>query len=108
MSNAEDLNRLTACSLVLLGHIFYVLGNHRVRIFEKTEKCLILFFFLCTEKFAIWEEMSIVTVLCVMFPIFVCVLNRKATIWWCLPCSWQARSQTCLFSCGPLRFSKVS
>uniref|UniRef100_A0A4W5RDS3 MAU2 chromatid cohesion factor homolog n=1 Tax=Hucho hucho TaxID=62062 RepID=A0A4W5RDS3_9TELE len=29
MSNAEDLNRLTACSLVLLGHIFYVLGNHR-------------------------------------------------------------------------------
>ncbi|KAM4658112.1 MAU2 chromatid cohesion factor homolog isoform 6-T6 [Amazona ochrocephala] len=31
MSNAEDLNRLTACSLVLLGHIFYVLGNHRVR-----------------------------------------------------------------------------
>lgn len=30
MSNAEDLNRLTACSLVLLGHIFYVLGNHRV------------------------------------------------------------------------------
>lgn len=32
MSNAEDLNRLTACSLVLLGHIFYVLGNHRVRI----------------------------------------------------------------------------
>lgn len=32
MSNAEDLNRLTACSLVLLGHIFYVLGNHRVRL----------------------------------------------------------------------------
>uniref|UniRef100_UPI00358E3B0C MAU2 chromatid cohesion factor homolog n=1 Tax=Myxine glutinosa TaxID=7769 RepID=UPI00358E3B0C len=29
MSNAEDLNRLTACSLVLLGHIFYSLGNHR-------------------------------------------------------------------------------
>lgn len=29
MSNAVDLNRLTACSLVLLGHIFYVLGNHR-------------------------------------------------------------------------------
>ncbi|XP_015271009.1 PREDICTED: MAU2 chromatid cohesion factor homolog [Gekko japonicus] len=29
MLNAEDLNRLTACSLVLLGHIFYVLGNHR-------------------------------------------------------------------------------
>ncbi|CAL8254120.1 unnamed protein product [Merluccius merluccius] len=29
MSNAEDLNRLTACSLVLLGHIFYVLQNHR-------------------------------------------------------------------------------
>uniref|UniRef100_UPI00398EDBC9 MAU2 chromatid cohesion factor homolog isoform X2 n=1 Tax=Pristiophorus japonicus TaxID=55135 RepID=UPI00398EDBC9 len=29
MSNAEDLNRLTACSLVLLGHIFYALGNHR-------------------------------------------------------------------------------
>ncbi|XP_035027250.2 MAU2 chromatid cohesion factor homolog isoform X2 [Hippoglossus stenolepis] len=29
MSNAEDLNRLTACSLVLLGHIFLVLGNHR-------------------------------------------------------------------------------
>lgn len=25
MSNAVDLNRLTACSLVLLGHIFYVL-----------------------------------------------------------------------------------
>ena len=32
MSNAEDLNRLTACSLVLLGHIFYVLGNHRVSV----------------------------------------------------------------------------
>uniref|UniRef100_UPI00358F59A7 MAU2 chromatid cohesion factor homolog n=1 Tax=Myxine glutinosa TaxID=7769 RepID=UPI00358F59A7 len=32
MSNAEDLNRLTACSLVLLGHIFYSLGNHRVGI----------------------------------------------------------------------------
>lgn len=31
MSNAEDLNRLTACSLVLLGHIFFVLGNHRVK-----------------------------------------------------------------------------
>uniref|UniRef100_A0AAX7VUK0 MAU2 chromatid cohesion factor homolog n=1 Tax=Astatotilapia calliptera TaxID=8154 RepID=A0AAX7VUK0_ASTCA len=29
MSNAEDLNRLMACSLVLLGHIFFVLGNHR-------------------------------------------------------------------------------
>ncbi|XP_059200463.1 LOW QUALITY PROTEIN: MAU2 chromatid cohesion factor homolog [Centropristis striata] len=29
MSNAEDLNRLTACSLVLLGHIFVVLGNHK-------------------------------------------------------------------------------
>ncbi|KAA8587282.1 hypothetical protein FQN60_016144 [Etheostoma spectabile] len=29
MPNAEDLNRLTACSLVLLGHIFFVLGNHR-------------------------------------------------------------------------------
>ncbi|PIK54321.1 putative MAU2 chromatid cohesion factor-like isoform X1 [Apostichopus japonicus] len=27
MSNDEDLNRLTACSLVLLGHIFLSLGN---------------------------------------------------------------------------------
>ncbi|NXR06247.1 SCC4 factor, partial [Semnornis frantzii] len=34
MSNAEDLNRLTACSLVLLGHIFYVLGNHRVSLLQ--------------------------------------------------------------------------
>ncbi|CAB1456702.1 unnamed protein product [Pleuronectes platessa] len=30
MSNAEDLNLLTAWSLVLLGHIFLVLGNHRL------------------------------------------------------------------------------
>lgn len=37
MSNAEDLNRLTACSLVLLGHIFYVLGNHRVSVRGLTE-----------------------------------------------------------------------
>ncbi|XP_070542857.1 MAU2 chromatid cohesion factor homolog [Ptychodera flava] len=29
MSNTEDLNRLTACSLVLLGHIFLSLGNTR-------------------------------------------------------------------------------
>lgn len=29
MANAEDLNRLTSCSLVLLGHIFYSLGNSR-------------------------------------------------------------------------------
>ncbi|KAG0712664.1 MAU2 chromatid cohesion factor [Chionoecetes opilio] len=27
MANAEDLNRLTSCSLVLLGHIFLALGN---------------------------------------------------------------------------------
>ena len=31
MANAEDLNRLTACSLVLLGHIFLSLGNSQVR-----------------------------------------------------------------------------
>lgn len=37
MSNAEDLNRLTACSLVLLGHIFYVLGNHRVSALGQVE-----------------------------------------------------------------------
>lgn len=37
MSNAEDLNRLTACSLVLLGHIFYVLGNHRVSVRGQAE-----------------------------------------------------------------------
>jgi len=30
MANAEDLNRLTACSLVLLGHIFLSLGNSQV------------------------------------------------------------------------------
>ncbi len=30
MSNEEDLNRLTACSLVLLGHIFLSLGSTRV------------------------------------------------------------------------------
>ncbi|XP_077866764.1 MAU2 chromatid cohesion factor homolog [Saccoglossus kowalevskii] len=29
LSNTEDLNRLTACSLVLLGHIFLSLGNSR-------------------------------------------------------------------------------
>merc|ERR1719244_2052020 len=27
MANGEDLNRLTSCSLVLLGHIFLSLGN---------------------------------------------------------------------------------
>ncbi|GAB6028583.1 mau2 chromatid cohesion factor [Chamberlinius hualienensis] len=32
MANAEDLNRLTSCSLVLLGHIFLSLGNSRVNI----------------------------------------------------------------------------
>ena len=31
MANAEDLNRLTSCSLVLLGHIFLSLGNSQVR-----------------------------------------------------------------------------
>ncbi|KAG1667224.1 MAU2 chromatid cohesion factor [Nymphon striatum] len=30
MANAEDLNRLTSCSLVLLGHIFLSLGNSRL------------------------------------------------------------------------------
>lgn len=30
MANAEDLNRLTSCSLVLLGHIFLSLGNNAV------------------------------------------------------------------------------
>jgi len=29
MANAEDLNRLTSCSLVLLGHVFLSLGNSR-------------------------------------------------------------------------------
>ena len=29
MANAEDLNRLTVCALVLLGHIFLSLGNSR-------------------------------------------------------------------------------
>merc|ERR1719309_508239 len=29
MANAEDLNRLTSCSLVLLGHMFLSLGNSR-------------------------------------------------------------------------------
>lgn len=29
MANTEDLNRLTSCSLVLLGHIFLSLGNSR-------------------------------------------------------------------------------
>lgn len=29
MANGEDLNRLTSMSLVLLGHIFYSLGNSR-------------------------------------------------------------------------------
>ncbi|CAG2103896.1 unnamed protein product [Medioppia subpectinata] len=29
MANGEDLNRLTSCSLVLLGHIFYSSGNSR-------------------------------------------------------------------------------
>lgn len=27
MANCEELNRLTSCSLVLLGHIFFALGN---------------------------------------------------------------------------------
>lgn len=30
MANSEDLNRLTSCSLVLLGHIFLSLGNNAV------------------------------------------------------------------------------
>ena len=30
MANAEDVNRLTACSLVLLGHIFLSLGSNEV------------------------------------------------------------------------------
>ena len=30
MANAEDVNRLTSCSLVLLGHIFLSLGNNQV------------------------------------------------------------------------------
>jgi hypothetical protein len=30
MANAEDVNRLTSCSLVLLGHIFLTLGNNQV------------------------------------------------------------------------------
>lgn len=29
MANAEDLNRLTSCSLVLLGHIFLSINNSR-------------------------------------------------------------------------------
>ena len=29
MANAEDLNRLTSCALVLLGHLFYVTGAPR-------------------------------------------------------------------------------
>lgn len=29
MANSEDLNRLTSCSLVLLGHIFLSLLNER-------------------------------------------------------------------------------
>lgn len=29
MASSEDLNRLTSCSLVLLGHIFLSLGNSR-------------------------------------------------------------------------------
>ena len=29
MANAEDLNRLTVCALVLLGHIFLSLGNSK-------------------------------------------------------------------------------
>lgn len=27
MANAEDLNRLTSCSLVLLSHVFLSIGN---------------------------------------------------------------------------------
>jgi cohesin loading complex subunit SCC4 homolog len=29
MANYEDLNRLTSCSLVLLGHIFFSLSNSK-------------------------------------------------------------------------------
>ncbi|XP_077966233.1 MAU2 chromatid cohesion factor homolog [Styela clava] len=29
MANAQDLNRLTACALVLLGHIYLSVGNHQ-------------------------------------------------------------------------------
>lgn len=29
MANFEDLNRLTSCSLVLLGHIFFSLSNSK-------------------------------------------------------------------------------
>jgi len=35
MANAEDLNRLTSCSLVLLGHIFLSLGNSQVSLSVK-------------------------------------------------------------------------
>lgn len=29
LANTEELNRLTSCSLVLLGHIFFSLGNSK-------------------------------------------------------------------------------
>lgn len=29
MANAEDLNRLTSCSLVLLSHVFLSIGNSK-------------------------------------------------------------------------------
>lgn len=58
MSNAEDLNRLTACSLVLLGHIFYVLGNHRVR--RNNNKMLnnIQYSFSVPEKYLVNEVLN--------------------------------------------------
>ena len=31
LSNAEDLNRLTACALILLGHTFMTVGSAQVK-----------------------------------------------------------------------------
>lgn len=43
MANSEDLNRLTSCSLVLLGHIFLSLGNNAVST-NRVNQCIIVHF----------------------------------------------------------------
>lgn len=92
MSNAEDLNRLTACSLVLLGHIFYVLGNHRVR--PNISHTHTLQYFMNTSGLMLWFTSVFLMHQNKTF------LIRKATTWLYLPCSWPARSPTCLSSSG--------
>lgn len=54
MANAEDLNRLTSCSLVLLGHIFLSLGNNAV---SDTKICTHFKMRNNNCGYAIWEQL---------------------------------------------------